>query len=262
MRLNRNISLLLAKCRNNDPSPVSQQAIPSSTVRLMAEVCYSAADVTTHAVGALGVVAFFFMLRVGEYTPPNGPRPTRTVQLRKGDVRLWQTGEAMNLEAPWAELNTADAVTIKLENQKNGQRGTTLHHHESGHPIMCPVRAMVRLVYGLQGLPPTSALGTHRMTDGSLRQVQSSQMRAAVRLAAELDGLESRGYDLNRVGNHSLRSGGATALKLAGYDSDMIKKLGRWSSNTYLTYIQSQIAQLTENVASRMGRHLTFQNVG
>ena len=168
----------------------------------------------------------------------------------------------MNLEAPWANLNTADAVTNRLENQKNGQRGTTLHHHESGHPIMCPVRAMARLMYGLQGLPPTAALGTHRVTDGSLRQVQSSQMRAAVRLAAELDGLESRGYDLTQVGNHSLRSGGATALKLAGYDSDMIKKLGRWSSNTYLTYIQSQIAQLTEDVASRMGRHLTFQNVG
>ena len=51
-------------------------------------------------------------------------------------------------------------------------------------------------------------------------------------------------------------------MKLAGYDSDVIKKLGRWSSNTYLLYIQTQIAQLTADVASRMSRRLTFQNVG
>jgi hypothetical protein len=40
-------------------------------------------------------------------------------------------------------------------------------------------------------------------------------------------------------------------LKLAGYDN-IIQKLGRWSSTTYQTYIQSQIGQLTAGVARRM----------
>jgi hypothetical protein len=41
-------------------------------------------------------------------------------------------------------------------------------------------------------------------------------------------------------------------LKLAGYDNDIIQKLGSWSSNTYLHYIQTQIGQLTAGVAQRM----------
>jgi hypothetical protein len=41
-------------------------------------------------------------------------------------------------------------------------------------------------------------------------------------------------------------------LKLAGYDNDIIQKLGQWSSNTYLHYIQTQIGQLTTGVAQRM----------
>lgn len=57
---------------------------------------------------------------------------------------------------------------------------------------------------------------------------------------------------MSRIGSHSLRSGGAVALHLAGLDHTTIKKLGRWSSDTYLLYIQTQVANLTHGVASRM----------
>ena len=51
-------------------------------------------------------------------------------------------------------------------------------------------------------------------------------------------------------------------MKLVGYDDAMIKKLGRWSSNTYLLYIQSMIGELTAGVSSaRMARPLRFFNV-
>jgi len=51
-------------------------------------------------------------------------------------------------------------------------------------------------------------------------------------------------------------------LKLAGYDHDMIRKLGRWNSDTYLRYIQSQIGSLTAGVARSMARLTWFRNVG
>jgi len=38
-------------------------------------------------------------------------------------------------------------------------------------------------------------------------------------------------------------------------------KLGRWSSNTYLIYIQCQIGQLTVGIATAMARILHFHNV-
>ena len=80
-------------------------------------------------------------------------------------------------------------------------------------------------------------------------------------LGAAATGLYTSGYSRDRIGPHSLRASGAMALKLAGYDNDMIKKLGRWSSDTYLTYIHSQIGELTANVATRMARVLRFHNV-
>ena len=51
-------------------------------------------------------------------------------------------------------------------------------------------------------------------------------------------------------------------LKLDGQDHDMIKKLGRWSSDTYLKYIQSQIGELTAGIATRMARPMRFHYVG
>ena len=51
------------------------------------------------------------------------------------------------------------------------------------------------------------------------------------------------------------------ALKLAGYDDITIKKLGRWSSDTYLQYIQSQIGNLTAGVAMDMARDLRLHVV-
>jgi len=38
--------------------------------------------------------------------------------------------------------------------------------------------------------------------------------------------------------DHSLRSGGATALAIAGVPADRIQAIGRWSSNTFQIYIR------------------------
>ena len=50
------------------------------------------------------------------------------------------------------------------------------------------------------------------------------------------------------------------AMKLNGVDSITIKKHGRWSSNTFLDYIQEQIGALTAGVATQMSRYIPFYN--
>ena len=69
-------------------------------------------------------------------------------------------------------------------------------------------------------------------------------------------------YELCRIGSHSPRSGGAENLKLNGYDHYKIKKLGQWSSDTYLYYIQNSIAGLTTGIAQRMASTLRFHRLG
>ena len=236
-----------------------QQALPASVIAYLAEVTPQALESRTHMAGLLVVVAFFFLLRVGEYTK-SGHRPTRTVPLRKSDVSLWKNGIRLDPEDPLDNLLAADGGTVCLENQKNGFRGCTLHHHASGEARFCPVKALARVLFHMRGMPANTPIGTFRAEAGS-SQVTAADVRTLLRNAVTQRGLAAQGFDLARIGTHSLRSGGAMALKLAGHDDATIKKLGRWSSNTYLIYIQTQVAQLSHGIATSMARRLDFHNV-
>ena len=47
----------------------------------------------------------------------------------------------------------------------------------------------------------------------------------------------------NQVGSHFLISGEAMTLKFSGADQDDIKKIGSWSPDIFLIYINDQIAE-------------------
>jgi hypothetical protein len=81
----------------------------------------------------------------------------------------------------------------------------------------------------------------------------------------EWDGAPSplmKGYTLNRISSHSLRVGGAMAMKLSGASDSTIMQVGRWSLLTYLTYIHLQIGALTAGLLRLMATQVRFQNVG
>ena len=235
-----------------------QLAVPSSTILWIALHYCNHAVARMRTIGDLVVLAFFFLLRVGEYT--QSPEPRQTTPLRRQDIKLWRNKTLLNHALPLQQLLEADAVTIFLDNQKNGFRGATLHHTASGNTL-CPVQSAARLVHQIAALPESTGLGTYVDPNGVVRRVTSNEIRAAVQMGAAGDNLEAMGYDLTRIGSHSLRSGGATHLKLCGYDETTIKKLGRWSSNTYLRYIQNQIGELTAGIATSMSRILRFHQV-
>jgi hypothetical protein len=65
----------------------------------------------------------------------------------------------------------------------------------------------------------------------------------------------------SHVSAHSMVSG-AMSLQLKNVGKDLIKKLGRWSSDTWLTYIHSQISSLTAGLSECMMIHHVFYNIG
>ena len=69
------------------------------------------------------------------------------------------------------------------------------------------------------------------------------------------------GIDPDLVGVHSLRAGGAMALKLHGENDTTIMKTGRWTSLTFLQYIHNQIAHLSKDLSKKMGTHIKFTNI-
>ena len=68
---------------------------------------------------------------------------------------------------------------------------------------------------------------------------------------------------IERMDTHSLRSGGACALKLAGHDEVEIRKMGRWapSSSAFLEYIQQQLSTFSEGMSTGMSRIGVFTNM-
>jgi hypothetical protein len=204
-------------------------------------------------------MAFFFLLRVGEYTRPHDRVVTRTVQFRVCDVRFWQGQTLLPPHSDPATLAAASSVTLTVDNQKNGQRGDTVHQEACGSDF-CPVRSIAALVSAImaQDMPVTTPLSY--VQPGIY--VQPPMILLAVRRGARLANLEASGYDLTRVGAHSLRASGAMALWLSGHSPEAIMKMGRWRTQTFLTYIHSQIAALTTGTSQKMGRSVNFHNVG
>ena len=252
---------LLKSMRDEDPAPRPQVALPVDTIAAAAAAALQPlASPTAQATGDLITAAFYFLLRVGEYTMPNANRRTRTVQFRCQDVRLWRNRQLIPHTAPLEELLMADSVTLYLDNQKNGQRGATIHH-TAVPGWFCPVKCLARRVASIRtgGMPDSTPLsyvspGTHVVADHILKAVRAAAMQTGL--------TQNAGYALDRIGAHSLRASGAMALKLNAYSAEDIMKIGRWTSTTFLTYIHSQIAALNHGIAINMSRRIAFHNVG
>ncbi len=248
------IAWLIKKFRDEDPPAQPKLAIPISTIMALSKEY----KMTPH----LDAVTFFYLLRVGEYTTPHRTRAKRTIPLRDCNIRLWYRSHIIPHSAGLRALMRADSATICIAHTKNGTKGAVVHHDAIGGPI-CPVAALARRVANIQQAKLKNCqINTVYSEFGRRSQVSDRDIGIAVRWGATCDCLLTRGYTLNRISSHSLRAGGAMAMKLSGAADSTIMQVGRWSSLTYLTYIHLQIGALTAGLSRLMATQVRFQNVG
>jgi hypothetical protein len=242
---------LLKSYRHQDPAPQPQLALPVTTIEHAGAYYQATAD--------LVMIAFFFLLRVGEYAMPQRNIVTRSQQFRVQDVTFRKNGLVVPNTAPLEILSQADSVTLYLDNQKNGQRGSTIHHTTCASPWFCPVKALARRVASIMALAVPQSTPLSLVSPGV--HVVAANVTALIHQAAQDTNLVAQGYTLRRIGTHSLRASGAMALKLNGTDDSLIMKIGRWTGLTFLTYIHSQIGALHTGLAQRMSTRIHFINV-
>lgn len=247
--------------RRVDPVPQAKLAVPVTVPRWCVNEGRRIASPKAQAVGDLVNTAFYYLLRVGEYTYIKATAKRRTQQFRVRDVKFWKNGEVLPLNSDSALLLSADAATLTLTNQKNGTKGAVIHNDAIFEPH-CPVQSLARRVS--QILAFTSDLDTPLSAyndRGRTRHVLSSHINKAVKAATKALKLHLCGFSADLVSSHSLRAGGAMAMKLNGEDRDTIRKQGRWSSDTFLMYIHEQIAAFSSGISKRMSRHIPFLNL-
>ena len=185
----------------------------------------------------------------------------RTKQFSVGNVGFFKDGKVLSRTSPLSVLLTADAATLKISNQKNGRMGQTIHQRAIDTDV-CPIKALAHRVHHiLSNGGTTDSLICAVHMNNKIKHVTSKHIIEMLRLAAKSLELDKQAIDPDLIGAHSLRSGGAMALKLHGYDDTTIRKMGRWTSDTFLQYIHNQIAHLSEDISKKMSMALPFLNI-
>ena len=227
------------------------------------------ATVCDTAVGDLTMVAFYYLLRVGEYTIKGTRNSTKqTVQFKMEDVTFFKknnTGKlcCLSRSAPEHMIMTADGATLKLDNQKNGWKGVCVYHEANGDPINCPVRALGRRIRHIRsGNGDGKTFLSAYYVGGQRFDVTAEDVSRALKGAARaLHYPTTKGIPIDRINTHSLRSGGANALALSGYTDTQIQKMGRWRGATFKEYIREELAVYSENMSRDMRTQFGFVNI-
>jgi hypothetical protein len=118
---------------------------------LLVDLCYGKGG-TPHsrAIGDLALIAFYYLLRIGEYTiKSKHNNKKQTVLFKLKDVQFFKRNNTSVLtclpkNASSSLLLTTDSATLKLDNQKNGWKGVCVHQEANGEEFKCPVRALAR----------------------------------------------------------------------------------------------------------------------
>jgi len=250
--------------KRSDPAAQPQVAIPVIIPNYIFQHTRTTRDRRLRAAGELTLIAFYFLLRVGEYTH-HGWSKRRTQQFRLCDMKFF----ANNIEIPPGQIlyhhPYINLVSLTIDNQKNGKRGETLSHHAitTDNPC-CPVRAVVAQACDMirDGTTPDTLICAFReATALPWQQVHSSDIVQLVKDAVRLNPEDCSGFVIDNVGSHSLRAGGAMAMFLTKHDTIAIQKAGHWTSSTFLNYIHNQINVVTHRLAQSLSVATPFINM-
>jgi hypothetical protein len=155
--------------RKEDPATMKQLPVEADVPELLAERGRRPfATERDRAVGDLTLIAFYYLLRIGEYTIKGIRNETKqTVQFKRENITFFKKNRLGQLRClPREEsdhlIATADGATLKLDNKKNGWKGVCVYQEANGEGYNCPVRALGRRYVHLRqhGAGATTFLST------------------------------------------------------------------------------------------------------
>ena len=262
--------------RKEDPASSKKLPVEFDVPEFLGDMGLEAcASEQTKAIGDMALIAFIFLLRVGEYTcksKRNNTKQTEQFEIRdvsffQKDYRTGQLREINIARASDGDLLRAHGATLRLRNQKNGWKQVCIFHEANGNTHNCAVRAIARRVIHVRHHTASWAEArrcplSSYATEGIMRQVTQEDMSKHLKLAATmLDYPGRKGIPISRVDTHSLRGGGANALALSGYNDRAIMKMGRWKSATFMEYIRDELASYSQGMSKKMTHKFNFMNI-
>jgi hypothetical protein len=256
--------------RKEDPATTKQLPVKADVPKLLAEQGQCALTIECdQAVGDLTLIAFYYLLHISEYTIKGTRKDTKQmVQFKLEDITFFKKNRHGQLHclprrAPAHCIAMANGATMKLDNQKNGWKGVCVYQLANGDDYNCPVRALGRPFLHLRqhGADAKTFLSTFWM-EGIRMDVTAENISRALKLVAvELQYPTNKGIPIERINTHSLRSGGANALALAGHSDTQIQKMGWWRGATFKEYIKEELACYATGMSKDMKQKFNFVNI-
>ena len=232
-----------------DPPPNRVKPIPIQVLRNIMFVASNSNHPVLERTADMIVLAFFFLLRPGEYTAsPSDTTPFdfRSVQLFLGDQRLDM------LLSTDDQLRCATFVSLTFTMQKNGVPNEVVGQGLSGDQLLCPVKTMVRIILALRrahATPTTLLSSVHH--NNRWKPITPTMITFTIKQAVTFLG-PSIGFLASDVSARCLRAAGANALLNAKVDPTIISLIGRWRSDEMLRYLSVQNKSIMKDYARRM----------
>lgn len=244
--------------KKQDPPPNRVKPIPVPILMHIMAIALAAASAFSIAVADMIAIAFFFLLRPGEYT---GTDSEESTPFRFCDVQLFHGPVRLDLQtASDSSLLAATFASLTFTNQKNGVRGEVIGLAHSGNPQFSPTLCLARRISYLRShaaTPMTPLASVYNPRTRSFKPIRPSDITSSLRLACSLLGPQF-GFNPQDISARSLRAAGAMALLCAQVDTDIIKLLGRWRSDEMLRYLHVQAEPVMRDFSSRMLLHGSF----
>ena len=210
------------------PPKVKIPVTPLVLHRLSKVFLSTQADVNKVMMWAACCVGFYGFLRTAEFTVPNG-KFDPSCHLAIKDVAI--------------DCHTSPSllqIRIKMSKTDQYKHGTFVYMAIT-HNELCPVAAVL------------SYLVHHPSGEGPLFQFRDGSPLTRARFVSEFrKALSSAGVQADGYTGHSFQIGAATTAAAKGIPDNMIKALGRWTSEAYQIYIRlprEQLASVTAMLA-------------
>jgi len=143
---------MFAGWSKEDPPTVKRLPVEVDVPEFLATEGRNTSSILLIAIGDLCLLAYYYLLLVGEYTIRGSRNDSKQMQQFKvDDATFFKKDEQGKLrQLPWdasdEDIMTADSLTLKLNNQKNGWKAVRIHQEANGNVYCCPVRAGSRRV--------------------------------------------------------------------------------------------------------------------
>lgn len=190
------------------------------TLDMLTKLCRSVKHVVKSqymscALQAMFSLAFFALLRVGEFTVKKQASKEEQDVLHVSDIKF--QGHKNNKKM---------FITIRKYKHNKSQRPITLQLEKQTGQV-CPIKHMT--LYLAHRKNNTKPLFVFPDGASITRAFFSRNLKQCIELA---------GFDSSRVKAHSLRVGGATQAAMLGFSDTQIQAMGRWKSDAYKKYIR------------------------